>query len=647
MTDERPGSASPKALAFPWAIGALALAVWSALRLFLFVMTGPAQAGWGSLPLVLLKGLWFDLATAAWIVAPFLLVHALAPARWRATRTWGALRLLALWGCAFFLVFGAVAEVVFWQEFSTRFNFIAVDYLIYTQEVIANIRQSYPMGLIFGGIALAALVLTWLVRRFTPPSAAPLSRGGRLACLALALLLPAASAAFVNLDQMERTGNAYANELSGNGVYSFVAAFRRNGLDYDRFYQSLPQVDCDATLAALGVSRKPLEAGAAPAPLKAADDGPDAALLLRRPKNVVLVSMESLSAIFLGSYGDTRGLSPNLDRLASEGLRFDRLFATGTRTVRGLEALSLGTPPIPGQAIVRRPGNEGLGTVGGFLARKGYRAMFLYGGYGYFDNMNAYFAGNGYQVLDRSDFPKRDGEFANAWGVADEHLYDNALTAMDAAHADGKPFFAHIMTTSNHRPFTYPDGRIDIRSPGGRDGAMKYTDWAIGHFIDAARAKPWFKDTLFVLVADHCASAAGKTSLPVEGFHIPLILYAPALLKPGVDTRLCSQMDIPPTMLDLLGMPGEASFFGRSLFKEPASEPRAFIANYEDLGYYKRDTLIVLKPKKGVSAYRVDPATFAETPAPVDPGLLKEAIAYYETGTHAFDQGALKLPSTP
>jgi len=634
--------AVPGGLAFPWTVSLLAILLWTLLRLVLFGMTGPSQAGWASLPLILIKGLWFDLATAAWIVAPFLLVHALLPERWRASRLWDRLRAFALWACLAFLLFGAVAEVTFWIEFSTRFNFIAVDYLIYTTEVLANIRQSYPMGLIFGGIALGALVLTLAARRYLPASIAPLSRRRRLACICLAVLLPVTSLGLSNLDQMERTGNAYADELSGNGLFTFFAAFRRNGLDYDRFYRTLPQAECDRILAGLGVARKPLTEGLAAPALTARDDAPETSLLLGRPKNVVLISVESLSAVFMGSYGGAPW-TPNLDRLAEGGVKFTRLFATGTRTVRGLEALSLGTPPIPGQAIVRRPGNEDLSTIGGFLAKQGYDPMFLYGGYGYFDNMNGYFASNHYRTLDRSDFPEKKGEFANAWGVADEYLYANAVVAMDEDYAAGKPFFAHIMTTSNHRPFTYPDGRVDVASPGGRPGSVKYTDWAIGQFVDQARAKPWFKDTLFVIVADHCASAAGNTTVPVEGFHIPLILYAPALLKPGVDDRLCSQMDIPPTLLDMLDLEGESAFFGRSLFKQTGLEPRAFIANYQDLGYYKRGILTVLKPKQGAEAYRVDPATFAETPAPLDPELLKEAIAYYETGTHAFDTGALKM----
>lgn len=637
----------PRTVAFPWVIVGLALGIWTLLRLVLFWMTGPSQAGWGALPFVLLKGLWFDLATVAWVVAPFLLAHALIPNRWRGGRVWSALRTCVLWACVAFLLFGAVSEVVFWQEFSTRFNFIAVDYLIYTTEVLANIRQSYPMGLIFGGIALAALVVVLLVGRFAKASTAPVPRKRRLAFAAMALLLPVASLVLSNLDQMERTGNAYANELSGNGLFTFMAAFRRNGLDYDRFYKTLPQAECDQILAHLGVPRKPLASSAVPPALSKVETSPEASLLMGRPKNVVLISVESLSAVFMGSFGDTRNLSPNLDRIGSEGIRFDRFFATGTRTVRGLEALSLGTPPIPGQAIVRRPGSDHLSTVGEFLKRRGFSTMFIYGGYGYFDNMNGYFASNDYQTLDRSDFPEEKGEFANAWGVADEYLYKNSLKAMDGAHAEGKPFFAHIMTTSNHRPFTYPDGRVDIPSPGGREGAMKYTDYAIGRFIEQAKSKSWFNDTLFIIVADHCASAAGRTDLPVGGFHIPLILYAPALLKPGVVTRVSSQMDVAPTILDLLGVSGEEAFFGRSLFKTQGLEPRALIASYQDLGYYKDGILTVLKPRKEVEAYRVDPVTLESTPIPVDARLEREAIAYYESGTHAFDSGALKLASAP
>jgi len=292
-----------------------------------------------------------------------------------------------------------------------------------------------------------------------------------------------------------------------------------------------------------------------------------------------------------------------------------------------------------------RPENEHLATLGGLLRQQGYAADFIYGGYGYFDNMNAYFADNGYEVVDRTDFDDASIVFENIWGVADESLFANALDVIDRQAASGRPVFAHIMTTSNHRPYSFPEGRIDLPQ-GKRAGAVKYTDYAIGRFIDEARAKPWFKDTLFVIVADHCASVAGKSRLPVDKYRIPLILYAPHLLKPATVDTLLSQIDIPPTLLDLLGASGHEQFYGHSLFRMGAQDARAFISNYQELGYLKRGVLTVLSPKQRVEAYEVDPRSLETTPRRIDRALLKEAIAYYQTASRSFKEGALQLSTT-
>lgn len=624
------------------AVPAITLVLWTVLRLALWLATGPELAGWANAPGIFARGLWFDFATLCIAIAPWLAGAALLPDRWRGSRPVVALRWLLLWLTVALVLFGAVAEFVFWDEFATRFNFIAVDYLVYTHEVIGNIRQSYPVASILAAIAVAALAIVLLVHRHARLATAPIGARRRLALAALAVALPALGIAVANVDQMNATGNAFADELSGNGLFSFSAAFRRNELDYDRFYRTIPQAKADAVLAALGVEREPLTEALKP------DDKEDPVAQLgpftRRPRNVVLISVESLSAEYVGAYGGTAGLTPNLDRLAGDGLLFTRIFATGTRTVRGLEALSLGVPPVPGQSIVRRPGNEHLATVGEILEHQGYRIAFVYGGYGYFDNMNAFFRGNDYAIVDRSDFPAESIVFENVWGVADEVLFANALTVFDRAASEARPFFAHIMTTSNHRPFTYPAGRIDIASPGGREGGVKYTDYAIGEFIASAKRKPWFADTLFIITADHCASVAGKTRLPVAKYRIPLILYAPGLVPPGVNTRLASQIDVPPTILDLLGATGDDHFFGQGLFEEAHLPARAFISNYQELGYYKDDILTVLLPKRRVEAFRIDPRNFAATEIKADPRLTEEAVAYYQSAATAFRTGRLLSP---
>jgi phosphoglycerol transferase MdoB-like AlkP superfamily enzyme len=628
-----------RTLPFLSVLALTALSVWTLLRLGLWL-----YADAGSAPLhVFGRGLWFDAATLAWMLAPLLAISALLPARLRASRFMGALRWAALWLSVALLLFGAVAEVVFWDEFSTRFNFIAVDYLLYTQEVIGNIVESYPVGTLVGAIVTLSALFVFVLRRRLSFAVTARPWRLRIAMLAAAVLLPAAAAQFAEIEQMEGSGDAYADELAGNGLFSLAAAMRRNELDYARWYATLPQEEADEVLRSLHVERLPLSAEDSPS---AMDDPPhDKSPFTRRPRNVVLVTIESLSAEYVGAYGSKAGLTPELDRIAAEGLRFANVYATGTRTVRGLEALSLGTPPVPGQAIVRRTNNNNLSTVGEILAPQGVVPMFIYGGYGYFDNMNSYFRGNDYLIVDRTDFAKDSIVFENVWGVADESLYANALTAMNRKAAEGKPFFAQIMTTSNHRPYTYPDGRIDIPSPGGRHGAVKYTDWAIGQFIREAKKQPWFADTLFVFVADHCASVAGRTRLPVAKYRIPLIFYAPDMLPPGEFTDRLSQIDLAPTLLEVMGKNGDDHFFGRAFFEEHVQLDRVFISNYQDLGYLRGDLLTVLSPRRVVKAYRVDPATLESTPTEPDPQQVKEAIAYYQTAAVAFKQGRLQMPA--
>jgi phosphoglycerol transferase MdoB-like AlkP superfamily enzyme len=359
--------------------------------------------------------------------------------------------------------------------------------------------------------------------------------------------------------------------------------------------------------------------------------------------NVVLISVESLSAEYLGSFGNARGLTPNLDRLADAGLLFTRLYATGTRTVRGLEALALSLPPTPGHSVVKRPNNENLHTIGEVFAEKGYEPLYLYGGYGYFDNMEHFFGGNGYTVIDRTALDSAEVHYENIWGVADEDLFTQALRELDAEHAAGRPFFAHIMTTSNHRPYTYPAGRVDVPSGTGAEGAVKYTDWAIGNFIERARARPWFDDTLFVVIADHCAASRGKTDLPLDRFHIPMIVYAPKHIAPARVDTIASQIDVPPTILALLNFSYVSRFFGQDALTDGKRHPRALMANYQTVGYYEDGMLVELRPQGRVRV--VDAATGRELPpSEATRHTASETIAYYQAASDAFRSGALRMP---
>lgn len=596
------------------------------------------------LALWLALGLLYDLAVASFVLLPFALLAWLAPDTPRSRRAVAPLAFTLAAAACVAIVFVAAAEFVFWNEFGTRFNFIAVDYLVYTNEVIGNIRESYPMPLLLGAVGLAATALLATIARplWRATEAGGQGFGARTRAFAVLAVIPLLSLVAVDARYKDATSHTPSAQLAGNGWYEFLHAFWMNELDYPQFYRTLPGQAVASVLRhefddagqarftgapALSIEREVVAPGPA------------------RRLNVVLLTVESLSADFMGAFGNAKGLTPHLDALAAESLLFTQLYATGTRTVRGLEAVSLSMPPTPGHSIVKRPNNGGLRTLGSVFAEQGYEPIYLYGGYSYFDNMRAFFGGNGYTVIDREALPKSDVHMENIWGVADEDLFTLALRELDARAAAGRPFFAHVMTTSNHRPYTYPDGRIDIPSGTGRDGAVKYTDWAIGDFIARARARPWFDETVFVILADHCASSRGKTDLPLDRFHIPMLIYAPQHVAPRRIDTLASQIDVGPTLLALLGVSYRSSFFGQDILTAGQHHPRALLGNYQTVGYLEAGVLVELRPK---GRYRfVDAGSGAELPeTPERRVLLDEAIAHYQAASEAYRSGGLRMVAT-
>lgn len=620
-----------------WLVGCL-LIISTATRLALLAATGsgvPATpANWFQIFAV---GLGYDLLTALYLGIPLLLVLWLLPAGWLRRRRGrlivGTLCLLLL----FVLLFVAVAEWTFWEEFQARFNFIAVDYLVYTTEVIGNIRQSYPVGWILTALAVLALVTFFATRRWRRAPHDSAGFAARTAVVVVWLTLATLGTWLVNGEMKDHGENAYVDELAGNGIYQFFAAYRSAALDYPRYYRTVPIDEAWAQVRTQLATPDARFFGPTGIARHIHNPAPEQRM------NVVLISVESLSAEFSGTYGRQDSLTPQLDALTRDSLLFTDVLATGTRTVRGLEALSLSVPPAPGESIVRRQHNEGLATLGEVFRRKGYHTYFLYGGYGAFDDMNRFFGHNGYDVYDRTDIPDHEIHHENVWGVADEDLYTMAMKHFDADTRAGKPFFAHLMTTSNHRPYTFPTGRGPWPQ-GKRDSAVAYTDWAIGDFLRRASGKPWFRNTLFVITADHCASSAGIAALPAFRYRIPLWIYAPGgQVAPGRVQRRISQIDIGPTVLGLLGMDYDSRFYGVDIFQLPPGRERAFIGTYQLLGYLHGDTLVQLSPHRKVETLRPAYARDeAQPPRPENPALTLQAISHYQTAAAAFSDGSMR-----
>ncbi len=588
---------------------------------------------------IFLVGLFFDLVVGLFTAIPVTIYCWLMKNSWYKTK-WGRIPLFILFFIiCFLLVVNACGEILFWNEFNVRYNFIAVDYLIYTQEVLGNIWESYNIPLIGAGIMVVVIIIIIFLRKKLLASQQGTMRFGKRTVYFLGIMSTTAMGYFfVSNHYKNISRNNYVNELAGNGMYEFGAAFWNNEINYSNFYlvnedknnisilrKMLQQTNSIYIDSGLNVDRKIIPEN------------------MPHNWNVVLISVESLSGDYLKYFGSNQNITPFMDSLIPHSIFFKNFYATGTRTVRGLEALSLAIPPTPGQSIVRRPNNEDMFTMGSVLKEKGYDVKFIYGGNSFFDNMGYFFSNNGYQVLDKADIPQKNIHHETVWGVADEDAFTILLQEADKNYKDGKLFFSHLMTVSNHRPYTYPEGRIDIEPRHHlTEGAVKYTDWAINDFILRAKQKPWFDSTLFVIVADHCSKSAGKTDLPINRYHIPCFIYNPVLINPKIENRLVSQIDLAPMILGMLNTNYTSRFLGKDIYQTDSSSDRVFISTYEDLGYLKKDSLVILGPKKKSSLFRVDYVSAAVTKLDSSTNLLNEAIAWYNGTSYLIKNGRYK-----
>ena len=600
---------------------------------------------------VFLKGFVFDMAVAFFLCAAYSLYLLILPEKFNRSLLNRVLTYIGFFLVVLICMFSFFAEITFWKEFDSRFNFIAVDYLVYTYEVVNNINESYPLPYLIGGMLLAtmSIILLLEIRKvFKYTFTSPTSFKTRACYTGTILLGTIVFALFTSNDWAEQDANRYKDELSKAGIFSFFAAFKNNELEYDDFYlvKNTDEIfetvktglfDTSSFDTARHIRRKIIDPAV---PLK---------------PNVIMITIESFSADFMKSFGNTNNLTPVLDSIANSSVLFTNMYATGTRTVRGMEALSLSIPPTPGNSIVRRKNNEGLFSVGSVFKEMGYTRTFFYGGDGYFDNMNAFFGNNGFDIVDhgnklipgehftgkRTRIPGDQVHFENAWGICDEDLYDAVIRDADIQHGKGQAFYDFVMTTSNHRPYTYPAGKIDIAPGTGRDGAVKYTDYAIGEFIKKIKAKPWFDNTIIIFIADHCASVAGKDEINVAHYLIPCMIYNLKGSQPFTIQKQCSQIDLYPTLFGLLHWSYTSNFYGNDVLQQDYY-PRAFVGTYQKLGYLTRDTLVILSPGRKSSQYLWN--QMANEQKLIEPGndLIDKAISYYQSANYLFKHGGLK-----
>lgn len=543
----------------------------------------------------------------------------------------------------FLIVLLEVSTPQFIDEYDTRPNRLYVQYLQHPREVFGMLWKGYKTALLSGLVALG--LAAWLGYRLfhgvAPDAPMPLWQRPLWSLAAAALAFAAIRGTFkhrpINPSTVAYCHDSMLNTLPLNSLYSLSYAIysMKNERAAHDVYGNLPDERMQELVRQGGGLPAP-HVPALPTLHRQPPIQPQA-----RPRNIVIFVQESLGAQFVGNLGRAQTLTPELDALSQQGWNFTRAYATGTRSVRGLEALSAGFPPTLSDAALRLSGaQQRFFTLAQSLKLQGYRSRFIYGGEAHFDNMKSFFLGNGFsQLFEQGSFT--DPAFVGTWGASDEDMFNKVHTLLSSD--DAQPTLTLAFSVSNHSPWEYPAGRIDVQGdPATMENTVRYADWAIGDFFRKAMQAPYWQDTVFLIAADHDARVGGAQLVPLRHFHIPALILG-AGVAPRQDDRIISQIDLPPTLLSLAGIDCEHPMPGRDLTRDLALPGRAMMQYGENYGYLREDQLLVLEPHRPPAQFRYQaPDTY--TPVDTDPALAEETLAHALWPDWAYRNQAYTLP---
>ena len=612
----------------------IALGIWQLERV-------DAVAGWQEM---LLQGIRVDFATICWlwgVPAMFTLLlagpHAIGRGWMQLMRVWLT---VGLW----LMLFLEISTPSFVTEYGVRPNRLYVEYLIYPKEVFAMLwagrKGELLLAVLFSGAVLAGG--WWLSGRLLRGLSFPrwyLRPAFALLILAIGFIGARSSLGHraLNPAMVAFADDPLVNALTVNSAYSLFFAIKQMGAEGDasHFYGKMSQQQV------LDIVRK--ESGR-PASDFSSELLPsqtfNEASFKGKPKNLVILLQESLGAQFVGSLGGLP-LTPNIDLLSQQGWAFEQLYATGTRSVRGIEAVLTGFTPTPAQAVVKLGKSQThFFTIADLLKQRGYNTSFIYGGESHFDNMRSFFLGNGFTtIVEQKDF--KQPVFEGSWGASDEDLMAKADETFKALHKQGKPFFSLVFSSSNHDPFEFPDNRIELfeQPKQTRNNAAKYADYAIGEFFKKAKQSEYWKDTLFLVIADHDSRVGGASLVPIPRFHIPGVIVGEGI-APKKDPRIVSQIDMAPTLLSLMGISADYPMLGKDLTRMPADWPGRAIMQYDkNFALMRGQDVVILQPERPAEGYRYDDATETLTPV-AQPAAMKEAtLGLALWGSLAYQKG--------
>ncbi|MGI2993389.1 LTA synthase family protein [Vibrio alginolyticus] len=579
---------------------------------------------------ILGQGLRVDIATLCWLFILPALLSTFMPLTGKMGECWK--RILRIWMVLglWVLVYMELATAPFIQEYDLRPNRLFVEYLIYPKEVMSMLWTGYKLELFIGALGtVLTITLGWKWSKKLTDKAQQVNWKWRPLLALFVVLFGVAGARSslghrpLNPAMVAFSNDPLLNDLALNSSYSLLFAVNsmKSEKSAEQFYGKM---DTQKMLELVRTSST--KSDFTPSLLPTMNSNP--ATYQGKHKNLVILLQESLGAQFVGALGGLP-LTPNLDELMKEGWQFTQMYATGTRSVRGIEAVTTGFPPSPSRAVVKLSKSQtGFFTIADLLKAQGYHTQFIYGGEANFDNMKTFFFGNGFdQIVEEDDY--NNPSFVGSWGVSDEDLYNKANEEFERLSKSDKPFFSLVFTSSNHSPYEYPKGKIEPYDSEymTRKNVVKYSDYALGTFFEKAKKSSYWDDTIFIVIADHDARVSGANLVPVKHFHIPALILGKGI-QPRKDDRIANNIDMPPTLLSLIGVDAKTPMIGRDLTKPLAREDERAMMQYDkNFGYLTRDNLVVLSPGEKVSTLAYDFKDQTMEPLEVDESIVERAKA--------------------
>lgn len=634
----------------------IGLPLLSISRALLMLWQFDRVAATGIWPQMLLQGMRADTIQLGLLSLPLLLLLPIAgfQSGWKLWRRMGYFWVIL---SLTLLVFLEAATPGFIAEYDSRPNRIFVEYLKYPNEVFTMLWTGFKIHL-FAGIAATALTVFSLSRLLRPALAQERPQKNLRFLVAWPVIVflcllsirssldhrPANPALFA------LSSDSMVNSLILNSTWSVTHAIY--GLRHEnRSSEIYGAMEKDDIIEQWKLTRSMLHDQRT---LLNSEDIPTlveqkATMRRKKPLNLVIILEESLGATFVESLGGVP-VTPELEKLKSQGWWFEQLYATGTRSVRGIEAVTTGFLPTPAQAIVKLTlAQSNFAGLAEILGKQGYESEFIYGGESHFDNMRGFFLSNGFsKVTDQNDY--KNPVFKGSWGVSDEDLLNKTHERLQEKHKEGKQSFTLVFTSSNHAPFEFPDGRISLydKEKGTDNNAVKYTDYALGQLMKKARESDYWTDTIFLVVADHDIRVKGESTIPIERFHIPGLILG-ADIKPRRIKTVASQVDLPTTLLSLLGIDSQHPMVGRDLTQEPEGlAGRAMMQYEQNYGWMEGQNVVILRSEKPVAhgIYHPDTKHLEMTDSPAkDTGIEKRALAHVLLPSWLYREQRYKLPA--